>query len=325
LSKILLRLFLGLGLDRRRAAGVLDRDGKRIGRSRRGLCGAPAASAVVVVAAARRARHVTYAMLRYMPRILRLSTLTAVLLAAVLALLACGSDDADTTSRGEVVVSAATSLKGAFTNYGEQFTQAEAQFSFAGSDELAAQIRAGAKPDVFAAANTKLPEELFDDGLVERPHVFAANRLVLAVPAESTKVRALGDLARSGVTIVIGAPSVPIGSYTRKVLGRLDTATRTRILANVRSNEPDVGGISAKLTQGSADAGLLYVTDVVATNGRLKAIELPSDLQPDVAYGVAVVKGAAHRDAAQAFVAGLLDGPGAGALKRAGFRPPPAQ
>jgi molybdate transport system substrate-binding protein len=64
---------------------------------------------------------------------------------------------------------------------------------------------------------------------------------------------------------------------------------------------------------------------VVAANGRLKAIELPADLQPDVAYGIAVVKGAAHRAAARAFVAGLLDGAGAGALNRAGFRPPPGQ
>jgi len=254
-----------------------------------------------------------------------MSFLMAALLTAVLALAGCGSGDNDATASGdrEVVVSAATSLKGAFTDYGETFSDAKAQFSFAGSDELAAQIRSGAKPDVFAAANTKLPEALAGAGLVERPQVFATNRLVLAVPADSTKVRAIGDLARSGVTLVIGAPSVPIGSYTRKVLGRLDAAQRQRILANVRSNEPDVGGISAKLTQGSADAGLLYITDVVATNGRLKAIELPSALQPDVAYGVAVVKGAEHPDAARAFVAGLLDGAGAEALKRAGFEPPP--
>jgi molybdate transport system substrate-binding protein len=252
------------------------------------------------------------------------SALTAALLSAVLLLTGCGSDEAGGAG-GEVVVSAATSLKGALTRYGEQFTQAEAQFSFAGSDELAAQIRAGAGPDVFAAANTTLPRELFEKGLVERPQVFAANRLVLAVPARSTKVRSLDDLAQSGVTIVIGAPSVPIGSYTRKVLGRLGRAARAAVLANVRSNEPDVGGIAAKLTQGAADAGLLYVTDVVATNGRLRAIELPAELQPDVAYAVAVVKGAAHRDDARAFVAGLLDGAGAGALRRAGFRAPPSK
>jgi molybdate transport system substrate-binding protein len=246
----------------------------------------------------------------------------AALLVAALAVLGCGGDDSG--GRGDLLVSAATSLKGAFTSYGERFGDADAQFSFAGSDELAAQIRSGAKPDVFASANTKLPGALFADGLVERPRVFASNRLVLAVPSRDAKVHALGDLARKGTTVVIGSESVPIGSYTRKVLGRLDGPTRAGILANVRSDEPDVGGISAKLTQGAADAGFLYVTDVVATNGRLKAIELPARLQPAVAYGIAIVRGAAHRDAAQAFVDGLLDGDGAAALKRAGFAPPPA-
>ena len=250
------------------------------------------------------------------------STTLAVLIAFV-ALAGCGSSDND-DDRGVVLVSAATSLKSAFTSYGDQFDDAEAQFSFAGSDELAAQIRSGAKPDVFASANTKLPDALFAEGLVERPQVFAANRLVLAVPADDAKVGALDDLEKQGVTIAVGAPGVPIGAYTRTVLDRLDAGARKAILANVRSEEPDVGGISAKLGQGAADAGFLYVTDVTATNGRLKAIELPARLQPEVAYGVAIVKDAPHRDAAQAFVDGLLQGPGRDALQTAGFAPPPA-
>jgi molybdate transport system substrate-binding protein len=232
-----------------------------------------------------------------------------------IALGGCGSSSSD----DELLVSAATSLKSAFTSYGEQFDRAQARFSFAGSDELAAQIRTGAEPDVFASANTKLPDQLFAEGLVERPRVFATNRLVLAVPADDAKVGDIDDLRKKGVTIAIGAAGVPVGAYTRKVLDRLDAATRRAILANVRSNEPDVGGISAKLGQGAADAGFLYVTDVIAAKGRLKAIELPDALQPEVSYGVAIVKGAPHRDAARAFVAGLLDGDGAGALKQAGF------
>ncbi|CAN5175694.1 molybdate ABC transporter substrate-binding protein [soil metagenome] len=251
--------------------------------------------------------------------------LGAALLTTTLVASGCGDEDSAAGDRGEVVVSAATSLKSAFTSYGEQFTAAEAQFSFAGSDELAAQIRSGARPDVFAAANTKLPDALFEEGLVERPQVFASNRLVLAVSAKSTKVKTLDDLTTKGITIVIGAESVPIGAYTRKVLGGLAAAARAGILANVRSNEPDVGGIAAKLTQGAGDAGFLYATDVVATSGRLKAIELPVDLQPDVAYGIAVVKGAEHRSEAQAFVAGLLDGAGADALDSAGFKPLPVK
>jgi molybdate transport system substrate-binding protein len=62
---------------------------------------------------------------------------------------------------------------------------------------------------------------------------------------------------------------------------------------------------------------------VRATEGRLKEIALPDDLQPQVAYGIAVVKGAKHPEQAQAFIDGLLDGAGAQALQDAGFRPPP--
>lgn len=258
-------------------------------------------------------------MLRCMPTFLRArSVVAAFSLVAALATAGCGSSGDD-----DLLVSAATSLKAAFTQYGEGFDGANAQFSFAGSDELAAQIRAGGQPDVFAAANTKLPEELYKDGLVEKPTVFAANRLVLAIPDDGFKVSSIQDLTAKGVTIAIGSKSVPIGSYTRKVLARLNASTRRGILANVRSNEPDVGGISAKLTQGAVDAGFLYITDVEATNGRLQAIELPAQLQPEVAYGVAIVMGAKNHGAAEDFVDGLLDGDGAAALKAAGFEPPP--
>jgi molybdate transport system substrate-binding protein len=231
------------------------------------------------------------------------------LMLLVLVLAGCGGSD------GRPVVSAASSLKGAFTEYGG------ARFSFAGSDQLAAQIRQGARPDVFASANTALPEALYAEGLVEKPQVFAANRLVLAVPASGSRVKGLADLARPGVKLAIGAPNVPIGAYTRQVLAKLGDSDA---LANVRSNEPDVKGVVGKLTQGAVDAGFAYVTDVRATKGELKAIELPADASPEVAYGVAIVKGAKHHAAAQAFVDGLLDGAGHDALERAGFGVPGA-
>ena len=81
-----------------------------------------------------------------------------------------------------------------------------------------------------------------------------------------------------------------------------------------------MGGIVGKLTQGAADAGFVYITDVKAAGGALKAIELPADVQPQVAYGVAVVKGAKHAEQAQAFVDGLLKGDGADQLREAGLR-----
>jgi molybdate transport system substrate-binding protein len=125
------------------------------------------------------------------------------------------------------------------------------------------------------------------------------------------------------VRIAAGAAAVPVGAYTREVLARLPAAERRAIEANIRSSEPDVGGVVGKLTQGAVDAGFVYVTDVVAAGDRLRPIALPEALRPTVAYGVAVVKGAREPAAARAFVAGLLHGTGEAALREAGFEPPP--
>jgi molybdate transport system substrate-binding protein len=240
--------------------------------------------------------------------------------AAVLALAGCGDDAGGQES---LTVSAAASLRAAIGDYADRFDGARVRVSFAGSDELAAQIRQGARPDVFASANTKLPETLHKEGLVEKPVVFARNRLVIAVPESSDRVASLQDLARPGVKLAIGSDSVPVGEYTRATLARLDDRETTRrILANVRSNEPDVKGVVGKIAQGAVDAGFVYVTDIAAARGQIRAIELPAGLRESVPYGVAVVKGAPNERAAQEFVDGLVDGAGAQILRETGFEAP---
>jgi molybdate transport system substrate-binding protein len=258
--------------------------------------------------------------------------MVAALGTVVIALAGCGSSSSSSSGAGasssgkpNLTVSAAASLKDAFTTYARQFPQASVRYSFAGSDMLAAQIEQGVKPDVFASANTKLPDMLYAKGLVSKPVTFATNKLVIAVPANSTKIKSIQDLEKPGTKIAIGSATVPIGSYTRTVLAKLGSAGSGKILANVRSEEPDVTGIVGKLTQGAVDAGFTYVTDVKATKGALRAIALPASLQPVVAYGVAIVKGGPHPAQAKAFISGLLDGNGQTDLRNAGFLPPPAQ
>jgi molybdate transport system substrate-binding protein len=246
---------------------------------------------------------------------------------AALALLVAGcgekSEPASSAGTPALTVSAAASLKSAFDAYAKQFTSADVKAQFAGSDELAAQIEQGVKPDVFAAANTKLPEQLYAKGLVEKPRVFAGNELVLAVPARDAKVAGLADLGRKGVTIAIGSKAVPVGAYTHEVLARLGGAQQHAVLVNVRSEEPDVKGVVGKIAQGAVDAGFVYRSDVKAASGALKAIALPAKLQPAVAYGAAVVKGAKQPVLARQYIEGLVSGKGQDALRAAGFLPPP--
>jgi molybdate transport system substrate-binding protein len=237
--------------------------------------------------------------------------------AAALVLAGCGGGD----SSPRLVVSAASSMSEALNSCGPDFKAADVRLSFAGSDELAAQIRQGVKPDVYAAASSELPDALNREGLLSKPVEFATNELVIAVPSGSD-VRRLADLGRPGMKLAIGSDSVPVGSYTREVLARLPSGEGEGILANVRSNEPDVKGIVGKLTQGAADAGFVYVTDVKAVGDALRVVRLPADLKPRVAYAAGVVKGAKQPEAARAFLDGLSRGACANALAKAGFGAP---
>ena len=238
-----------------------------------------------------------------------------VLAVGLCALAGCGGGNDE---EPRLVVSAGSSMSEALTECGRDFEGATVRLSFGGSDELAAQIRQGVKPDVLASANTSIPNELHDAGLLSKPVEFATNRLVIAVPAGSD-VRETADLRREGMTLVIGSESVPVGAYTREVLDRLPGSEGQVILGNVRSEEPDVKGIVGKLIQGAADAGFVYVTDVTAAGDALEAIPLPSVTQPDVTYAAGVVRGAKQPALAREFVAGLRQGGCADALSQAGF------
>jgi molybdate transport system substrate-binding protein len=234
------------------------------------------------------------------------------------ALVSCG---AASTEEATLLVFGASSLETAMSEYADSFGAVQVRGSYAGSDQLAAQIRQGAPADVFASADAKYPAQLREEGLVERPLLFAGNRLVIAVP-EGSEIGGVDDLARPGAALVIGDPSVPVGAYTRAALGRLPAGEQERILANVRSEESAASSIVAKLEGGAADAGFVYATDIRTVAG-LRAVEMPSALRPEIAYAVAVISSSDRKVQAERFVAGLIDGAGAEALHRAGFLPPP--
>jgi molybdate transport system substrate-binding protein len=235
------------------------------------------------------------------------------MLAALLALATgCGGSDA----AGEPLdVYAAASLAEVFPRIAP-----DARFSFAGSDELATQIREGAPTDVYAAASSKYPQELFEEGLVEEPVTFATNRLVLVVPrANPGAIESVEDVLQPGTKLVIAAEGVPVGDYTRTVL---ETLGLSAALANVVSNEDDVKGVAGKVALGEADAGFVYATDVTPVADRVRAIDLPDAAQPPIEYQVAVATASDERDAAEAFVERIRSEEGRQALAQAGFGVP---
>ncbi|HXH87096.1 MAG TPA: molybdate ABC transporter substrate-binding protein [Gaiellaceae bacterium] len=193
-----------------------------------------------------------------------------------------------------------------------------ARAQFAGSNQLALQIRLGAPADVFASASPLYAQQLFREGLVERPRTFATNSLVLAVPKSNpAKIRSVYDLAkRPRLKLVVAGAKAPVGLYTREVLKRVGLL---RVLRKAVSQEPDVKGIVGKLALGEADAGFVYATDVRAASGRLVAIPLPRRSQPTIRYEAAVVRASRNRAGAIELIADLLGTDGRRELARAGF------
>jgi molybdate transport system substrate-binding protein len=241
------------------------------------------------------------------------------LLAAVLVLLfAVGCGNGGTgggDSNDNATVFAAASLTEVFPEIDPAAT-----YSFAGSDDLSTQITEGAPADVFAAASPKYPDQLYEDGLLDKPEVFATNKLVLIVPKDNPAgIRSVDDLRNPDVKLVIGAEGVPIGDYTRTVL---ENMRATEVLDQVVSEEDDVKGVVGKVSLGEADAGFVYVTDVKPVEGKVTAIELPAEAQAEVKYEIAVVKDAPHHDAAHEFVEQVLSEDGQAKLEAAGFGPP---
>lgn len=234
--------------------------------------------------------------------------------AATASLVACG--DAKTDLR----VAAASSLREPVERYAQTFQRARVRLSFGSSDELAAQVRSGAPIDVLLVADPALLDDL--GPLLVHDASFAANRLVVATRAQATSIATYADLTRAGVTIGAGSRRAPIGRYTRRFLARLEPAERARIVRNIRTEEPDVAGVAGKLLAGAVDAGFVYASDVATSQGKLRAIELPADLAPAPEYAAGVPERSPQRLVAAEFARGLAEGPGADALRAAGFTVP---
>lgn len=233
---------------------------------------------------------------------------------------------------GEITVYAAASLRDAFTDIARAFEEtpsaARIVLNFAGSQVLRAQIERGAPADVVATADEVHAQELEAAGLLAASsRTFAENLLVLAVPAGNPReIAHLTDLAVSDVRLVMGIADVPVGRYARSALERYAAAIGRddfvgAVLDNVVSFETNVRLVAAKLELGVVDAGFVYRTDVLASDGALVEIPLPPEAAIAAPYPIAVTKRGADREAAAAFADFVHSPDGRRILTSHGFRP----
>ena len=259
------------------------------------------------------------------------------LLAAVgvpaLVLAACGDDDDDTSSatteapadapalEGDITVFAAASLTDAFTELGTTFESenpdASVEFNFGASSALREQILAGAPADVFASANTSNMDQVVDGVAASDPEDFVTNLLEIAVPAgNEAGVTGLDDFANPDLLIGLCAEEVPCGEFGREVLANAG------VTPSIDTNEPDVRSLLTKVEAGDLDAGIVYVTDVLAAGDAVEGVEIPADDNVIATYPIAALTDAANAEVADAFVEFVLSDEGQQILDSYGFDTP---
>ena len=222
---------------------------------------------------------------------------------ALLALSACGGSDSPAGGDSRLTVLAASSLTEAFPEIGQAFEDANpgtsVQFSFAGSQELVAQVDAGAPADVLALAGTGSLDTL--KAGTGDPVPFAHNQLAIIVPpGDPAGVRTLADLADPAVKVALAGPDVPAGAYAQQMLDDAGVAV-TPV-----SQEVDVKSVVTRVSVGGADAGVVYVTDATAAAGQVDMVPIPDRLNVVATYPAVTLDASGNPDLAAQFVQFLL-------------------
>ncbi|MFM8382583.1 MAG: molybdate ABC transporter substrate-binding protein [Actinomycetota bacterium] len=238
---------------------------------------------------------------------------------------ACGSGpapDSSSAASETLTVFAASSLRDAFTAIGDAFTAANPNltitFNFAGSSELVTQISNGAPADIVATADTSTMSRLTtSDSIRTDPVVFTTNRAMIIVGAGNPKnITEVSDLADPDLVVVACAPDVPCGTYARAVLDNAGVAV------TFRSLEENVKSVVSKVMLGEADAGIVYVTDVLGAGNDVEGVEISADINVLAEYPVAVTADADDSAVARAFIDFLLSAEGRSILESFGFVSP---
>jgi molybdate transport system substrate-binding protein len=243
----------------------------------------------------------------------------ALLTLLLLPVAGCGGEEDGST---ELTVLAAASLTDTFTELARTFEEEHdgivVRLGFGGSSDLATQITEGAPADVFASADEANMERLTSEGLAEEPVVFATNRLQLAVPpGNPARIESLADLdGRDDVDLVVCAPAVPCGAAALA----LADAAGVRLVPV--SEEQSVTDVLGKVAAGEAEAGLVYVTDVLAAGGDVEGIAVPEADEVVNRYPVAVVSETEEQQLAEEFVELVTGTEGRRLLADAGFGAP---
>ncbi len=234
-------------------------------------------------------------------------------------------------ARSPVSVAAASNFVYALDDLAAAFqrTASDVELSLVtgASGNLVAQIRHGARCDVFLSADREYPEALIASGHAERSSftVFAIGRLVLWTTRTSLPFESVPDVVRDSTVrkLAIAHPdTAPYGRAALQVLEAFDLK---------RSATPKIV-IGENITQtaqfvetGHADAGFVALSLVQSPRlkNRGRWLEIPPGLHLPLEHAAVLTTRGATNSAARRFLAFLHSEPAREILQRHGYALPP--
>ena len=226
----------------------------------------------------------------------------------------CGKKKED-SKKTNITVFAAKSLNGVMDElckeYNKEHPDVNFQTNYDSSGTLMAQIKEGAKCNIFFSAGVEQMNELekgYDGGSVDKNNCYnLLNNQVCLVTwkGSKTKVKSFKEIAKAK-NLALADETVPVGQYTREALlnsgliplkegvsNDLKDKDISKALGGLEINScANVGAVAAAVAERADEIGTVYYSDTFGYEDKLEIIEkLSNSLTGDVIYPVAALKG----------------------------------
>lgn len=227
---------------------------------------------------------------------------------------------------GNLTVSAAISLTNAMQEikplYERNQQAREIRYNFGSSGALQRQIEQGAPVDVFLSAGKRQMDALEEQNLLlsgSRQDLLR-NRMVLITPKNGSAIANFRDLLASDIKrVAIGEPrSVPAGQYAREVLVNLDIYDDLRPKMVFGNN---VRQVLTFVETGNVDAGIVYITDALQSDGIAVRATASENLHSPIVYPVAAIKNTQNAEASKDYLRFLFTDAAKAVFEKYGFSP----
>lgn len=222
----------------------------------------------------------------------------------------------------EIIVFAAASMTETLTEIKALYEAAHPDivltYNFDSSGTLKTQIQEGADCDLFISAGQKQMDQLdinadasvntegLDFVVADSRINLLENKVTLVVPEGNPKgIESFDQMAEAlkagELFMAMGNSDVPVGQYTQKILAYYGLDEEELANAGELTYGSNVKEVTTQVSEASVDCGVIYCTDAFSAGLTVVDSATP-EMCGQVIYPAAVLKTAAHGEAAQEFL-----------------------